>query len=82
MQVMADVLNRPIKIARSEQTCAAGAAMFAAVAGGIYQRVEEAQEAMGKGFEMEYFPDPHNAATYEEIYRKYLELGRFTESQL
>lgn len=32
MQVMADVMNMPIRIHRSEQTCAAGAAMFAATA--------------------------------------------------
>jgi L-ribulokinase len=82
MQVMADVLNRPIKIARAEQTCAAGAAMFAAVTGGIYDKVEDAQQAMGKGFESEYLPVPANALKYEQIYRKYQSLGRFVESQL
>ena len=34
MQMMADVMNMPIRIHRSEQTCAAGAAMFAATAAG------------------------------------------------
>lgn len=82
MQTMADVLNRPIKIARSEQTCAAGAAMFASVVGGIYAKVEDAQKEMGKGFETEYLPNPSKAAKYEDIYQKYLNLGRFTESLL
>ena len=82
MQTMADVLNRPIKIARSEQTCAAGAAMFAAVVAGIYAKVEDAQKAMDKGFESVYLPDPHIAAKYEDIYQKYLKLGKFTESLL
>ena len=36
MQTMADVMNMPIRIHKSEQTCAAGAAMFAATAAGIY----------------------------------------------
>src|SRR5690606_38386051 len=53
MQVMADVMNMPIRIHRSEQTCAAGAAMFAAVAAGIYPRVEDAMNAMGQGFDAE-----------------------------
>ena len=82
MQTMADVLNRPIKVARSEQTCAAGATMFAAVVGGIYDKVEDAQKAMGKGFETEYLPDPANALKYAEIYQKYLNLGSFTEKNI
>ncbi len=36
MQTLADVLDMPIRVVRSEQTCALGAAMFAAVAAGIY----------------------------------------------
>ncbi len=54
MQMMADVMNMPIRIHKSEQTCALGAAMFAATAAGIYGKVEEAMEAMGQGFDAEY----------------------------
>jgi len=43
MQMMADVMNMPIRIHRSEQTCAAGAAMFAATAAGIHSKVEDAR---------------------------------------
>ncbi len=50
MQVMADVMNMPIRIHKSEQTCALGAAMFAATAAGLYPKVEEAMAAMGQGF--------------------------------
>ncbi len=82
MQTMADVLNCPIKVARAEQTCALGAAMFAAVAAGIYPNVEEAQKAMGKGFETEYLPDPVRVLKYAAIYEKYLKLGQFTETNL
>jgi len=82
MQVVADVMNKPIKVARAEQTCALGSAMAASVVGGVYSRIEEAQEAMGSGFESEYVPDPENAKKYEILYDKYSKLGEFTEENL
>jgi len=82
MQTMADVMNMPIKVARAEQCVALGAAMFAAVASGVYSSVEDAQKAMGQGFEKEYFPNPENVAKYTEIYEKYLKIGAFTEKEL
>ena len=47
MQIVADVLNMPIKVARSEQACALGSAMAAAVVAGIYQNTSEAQKKNG-----------------------------------
>lgn len=79
MQTMADVLNRPIKIARSEQTCALGAAMFAATAAGLYEDVSDAMDRMGAGFDAEYHPDAERAAVYERLYQAYNELGSFVE---
>lgn len=75
MQMMANVMNMPIRIHRSEQTCAAGAAMFAATAAGIYPKVEDAMKAMGQGFEKEYFPEPDRVAVYAKRYQRYLTLG-------
>lgn len=80
MQVMADVLNRPIRIARSEQTCALGAAMFAATAAGIYDTVEDAMHQMGSGFDAEYLPNPEAAKKYDIIYQKYSALGKKVEA--
>ncbi|MGD9555963.1 MAG: ribulokinase [Mangrovibacterium sp.] len=82
MQIVCDVLNMPIKVARSEQACALGAAMAAAVASGIYKTTAEAQEKMGSGFETEYFPIPENAAKYQTLYEKYVKLGGFIEKEL
>ncbi len=82
MQVLADVMNRPIKIARAEQAVALGAAMAAAVVAGIYGTFEEAQNAMGNGFEKEYLPIPENVRIYETLYKKYLTLGSFIEEKL
>ncbi len=81
MQTLADVLNMPIKVARTEQTCAFGAAMFAAVVAGVYSKVEDAQKAMGQGFENEYKPNATNVKVYEQIYRQYQKLGSFTEKE-
>lgn len=73
MQVVADVLNMPIKIARSEQACALGAAMAAATAAGLYPTIEKAQKAIGNGFEKIYYPEIENAQKYEMIKGDYEE---------
>ncbi|HVY73721.1 MAG TPA: ribulokinase [Puia sp.] len=79
MQMMADIMKMPIRIHRSEQTCALGAAMFAATAAGIYSKVEEAMPAMGSGFDAEYFPDRSKASLYDKRYAAYLQLGNDIE---
>jgi L-ribulokinase len=79
MQMMADVVNMPIRINRSEQTCALGAAMFAATAAGIYENVEDAMATMGQGFDIEYQPDLEKALIYEERYKKYKKMGALME---
>ena len=82
MQVMADVLGMPIKVAKSDQACAFGASMFAAVAAGVYSKVEDAQNAMGMGFASEYQPDMKNHELYLELYKQYTAIGKFTEDNL
>lgn len=81
MQMMADVINMPIRIHSSEQTCALGASMFAATAAGIYPTVEDAMKAMGSGFETTYFPDEKRVSAYEKRYARYKMLGAFLENQ-
>jgi L-ribulokinase len=80
MQMMADVMNMPIRIHKSEQTCALGAAMFAATAAGIYSKVADAMEAMGQGFDAEYHPNESMVAVYQKRYKKYKQTGAFMES--
>jgi L-ribulokinase len=82
MQVLADVMNKPLLVATSEQACALGSAMAASVAGRIYQTFDLAKEKMGNGFEKEYHPNPENAEKYQEIYSKYIKLGKFVENEL
>jgi len=79
VQIVADVLNLPIKVARSEQACALGTAMAAAVAAGVYSNTFEAQKKMGGGIEKEYHPIPENVEKYKALYEKYQKFGKFVE---
>ena len=82
MQIVADVLNMPIKVASSDQTCALGSAMAASVVAGIHKDVSAAQQAMGGGFEKVYKPNPSKAKKYETLFKKYRKLGSFIEKEL
>lgn len=82
MQVVADVINKPILVARSEQACALGSAMAAAVVGGVYTDVLEAQKYMGGGYETEYHPIPGNAEKYKALYDDYSRYGEVIENEI
>ena len=82
MQTMANILEQPIRVHQSDQTCAAGAAMFAATAAGIYDKVEDAMKAMGHGFEKTVTPDPSTFSYYKGRYEKYKALGNFIEQNI
>ncbi|MCK9640257.1 MAG: ribulokinase [Prolixibacteraceae bacterium] len=79
MQVVADVINKPILVARSEQACALGSAMAAAVVGGLYPTITDAQKAMGNGFETEYTPIEFNVLKYKKLYDQYSRMGELVE---
>ncbi|HEY0893457.1 MAG TPA: ribulokinase, partial [Cellvibrio sp.] len=57
MQTCADVWNCPIEVLESEQSCALGAAIFAAVAGGVYPDVASAQKVMASSVCKTYTPN-------------------------
>jgi L-ribulokinase len=82
MQMMADIMGMPIRIHKSEQTCALGAAMFAATAAGVYEKVEDAMQVIGQGFDANYVPDKSNAFIYKKRYEQYTGLGAFIEEGL
>jgi len=80
MQTLANVLDMPIRVAVSEQAPALGAAMYAAVAAGIYTDVQQAINHMGQGFEKTYYPQPETVELYSKRYQQYLKLGDFIEN--
>ncbi|MFL1013424.1 ribulokinase [Flavisericum labens] len=71
MQMMADVLNAPIKVVKSEQACALGAAIFGAVASKAHKDTFEAMDAMGSPFEKVYSPIADNVSAYQKVYEDY-----------
>jgi L-ribulokinase len=81
MQTLSDVLNMPIKVATSDQAPALGAAMYAAVAAGIYSNTEAAIQAMSSGFDMVYYPISAHVEIYEKLYAEYMEFGKMVENE-
>lgn len=74
MQIYADVCNRPMKISRSAQTCALGAAIFGSVVGGAHPTVAAAQQKMTGTKETVFYPRESAVKVYAELYRLYEQL--------
>ena len=75
MQMFADVFGQPVQIAACDQTCALGAAIFAAVAAGAYASVPEAMDHMASRIDRVYRPDPAAGEIYAKLYSKYCQLA-------
>jgi L-ribulokinase len=78
MQIYADVMNRPIAISRSLQTCALGSAIAGAVvagkAQGGYDNFETAISAMTGVHDHIFQPSPASVAVYEKLFALYRRL--------
>lgn len=82
MQTLANVLNKPIKVALSDQAPALGAAIYAAVAAGIYPNVIEASQKMGSPFESEYMPQLDKVASYNKLLLAYDRLSAYADPSI
>jgi L-ribulokinase len=74
MQIYADVMNRPIGIARTLQTCALGSAIVASVAAGAHKDFTVAVKTMAGEPSRVFNPNPANVAIYEKLYKLYRQL--------
>ncbi|MHB1254330.1 MAG: ribulokinase [Candidatus Humimicrobiaceae bacterium] len=82
MQVLSDVLDMPVKVVKSSQAVALGAAIFGAVAAGYYKNISEAQENMASKVLTVYSPIPENVKVYKKLYEKYKKAGSLLENFL
>jgi L-ribulokinase len=74
MQIFADVTNREIRLPRSLQASGLGAAMYGAVAAGVFPDIASAAARMTSIQERLYRPDPAAHAVYAKLYAEYAEL--------
>ena len=78
MQIYADVTGRPLRIARSGQACALGAAILGAVAAGTeaggYSDLHEAVARMGGVKERTYVPDATAHERYSQMFGEWMRL--------
>jgi L-ribulokinase len=78
MQIYSDVLNRPIAIAKSLQTCALGSAITGAVVAGKerggYADFKTAVDAMGGVQPQIFSPSQKRVAVYERLFQLYRKL--------
>ena len=73
MQIYADVTGIPMKVSKSHQTPALGAAIFGAISAGAFQSVSKAQEYM-TGTDITYEPITSNHEIYKKLYIIYSQL--------
>ncbi len=75
MQIYADVLGKRLLLPEEKESCALGAAVFAAVVGGAHPDAPAAQRAMCRFRREVYEPVPAHQAVYDRLYRLYVELS-------
>lgn len=79
MQLMADLLGMEIDVLDADQTCAIGAAMYAAVGAGIYDDAEACTAHMAAKVTRTYIPNPARGEALQGRYEAYLKLCGETE---
>lgn len=82
MQTLANVLNRPIIVAESDYAPALGAAIYAAVAAGVFPSVQEASKVLGSKVEATYQPQADQVEAIKPFMAAYEKLSGFVENSI
>ena len=86
LQIYADITERPIQVAASEQTCALGAAMHAALAAGLHPDIHEAADRMVRPSRHTFHPNRKDKSVYDQLHAEYNRLhdhfGRGAQSAM
>jgi len=69
-QIIADVMQRPVKVVRESESTCLGTGMLAAAAVGIHKNIELAARSMS-GVSSVFEPDASNVGVYQELYEAY-----------
>lgn len=72
-QILADVLERPVEIAREAEATCLGAGMLAAAGAGLFPSIQEAADAMS-GVGRVYDPETAQAARYSRLFDVYKDI--------
>ncbi len=71
MQILADVLNRPIFVSNSAESAAHGDAIYAAYACGAYPTLQSAASALCSPAQKQYIPNPESHKKYLPLFNIY-----------
>ena len=74
MQIYADVCGRPMKLSRSSEACALGAAICGAVASGAFPDFPSAQARLAGVKEKEFRPQAEAHKVYKQLFELYMGL--------
>lgn len=74
MQIYADVLNKPVMISDSDYAPAIGAAILGALAGGVFENMEEAIENMKQPLLNTIYPISENVEKYDTLFNVYKDI--------
>ena len=77
VEIYANATGREIRLGGSSQAAALGAAMYAAVAAGVYSDIRVAAEAMGKLTNEVVQPTPGHQRVYDRLYAEYKRLYEY-----
>jgi L-ribulokinase len=80
MQLIADTSGLPVRVPASSEVPARGAALFAAVAAGVFGGIDEAVVATRPPDEHAYTPDRGAKQTYDRVYEIYRDLYETLDS--